>query len=248
MIQINLYSSTVCSKSSFENKRSNISQNNINNVQEINPIIIIKYQGIELCHSDNSKSDVYDPMYNELFKKTIKLININEIKIKEKEHQRSYLFEYLQVEIWDNNVVKNADMEGKYGKKVGDARIQLICLKSESPYKYYDIININHHGFNYDYGRIKLGVSIVNDIDNMIEELNDFNPIELCNLYPPKKYKYYKHLYLDLESSSTCMLGSMYLPGPKLGEIVLEKFENVELNIFNGVSSFGNTYIYIYII
>jgi hypothetical protein len=209
---------------------------------EINPLCIIKFQGNELCRSD-SKSDIHDPMYNELFKKTIKLIHIDEFNLKEKENQRSYFFEYLQVEIWDNNVVKNADMEGKYGQKIGDARIQLSCLKSQSPYAWYNIININHDGFEYDYGRIKLGLSIVNDIDNISEELNDYNRIELCNLYSPNKYKLYKHIYLDLESSSTCMLGSMFLPGPKLGEIVLEKFENVELNISNGVNSFGNKYL-----
>lgn len=208
---------------------------------QVNPVLVVKYCGSELFRTSVAYGTA-DPVWNEELH--VKIDDVFSAET-ERENQRLFFFEYLDVEVWDYGKTKlcetvvpliDTEQEGSTSKKGRDSDT------SAAPQgKVYKLVlplhQVSRRGADgAGYVRLRLRLKTL-DV-NMLTELARSRRALLLELYPPDTYRQYRHLFSLFDWSPADMYGCSPLAGPALGERVLEKHDCVEVRNYRITSRY----------
>ena len=193
-------------------------------LSQINPVLVVKYNGTELLRTSVS-SGTSDPVWNEELHFNLEDVFSAET---ERENQRLFFFEYLDVEIWD------------YGRtKLCETAVPMIDIEDRQkdrggPHaqgKVYKLVQPLHQARRGadDMGYVRLALRLKTLDVNLRTELRRSRRALLSEIYPPDTFRQYRHLFSLFDWSPADMYGCSPLAGSALGETVYEKHECVEV-------------------
>jgi hypothetical protein len=145
-----------------------------------------------------------------------------------RDYNRPVELEHIDIEVWDE----------QNNNCVGEGRIPLVDIHKDAQfYKIY------RQKSKEDRSVIAGKVLVAMQIENSIRlGTTPISYLQLFDVLKPDSNPQYRHLFFDFETSSLSQLAFSFLPGPKLGEIVLDKHDNVEWRIAQGMNAFGDKY------
>jgi hypothetical protein len=156
-------------------------------------------------------------------------------KAKEKEYRRPFVMEHMGIEIWETASNKKF---GQRSEKYADGHIPLSAMADGPQWHNLYRLDNEHHRYVFG-GKVMLNISLENrlptDVD--ITECMTLQELLQSNKFP---FPHFCHLFLDFDCSSSGHTGSALLPFPKVGEIVNDVYDNVEMNLESCSNAFGD--------
>lgn len=178
---------------------------------------VVKFSNREIFRSEIATST--NPTWNATCTLQSSFLNS-----RSKENCRPFYYEYIDIDILD------CTRNQSYGDRIFEARIPLLKIGKADPYKLLRVVNpkdaddISILDQSSD-ARMLVDLSdVINaDGDPMME--GEYKRLQLCQVLP-LHLPQFQHLYLNFDDwTSGSMIGCNVMPGPRLGEIVLDKHE-----------------------
>lgn len=191
---------------------------------------VVKYFGKEIGRSEPCP-ETQEPFWNWSMAKPV-----GELNGKETEQQRPFVFEFLHVEVLHAS------------ESLGETRIP---LHTEGRPEWYRLLqtcsskstNMVENEFR---GRILVDITITHSRMN-----KDYCLYRSMHLVPlrtllPDDMPQYRHLYIDFNWNPGQVQGMSMLPGPRDGEVVLDRFDGAEVKHDMTILDFLQHYLFHY--
>ena len=169
------------------------------------PFCILKYKGAEIGRTDGCEDTPEEPFWNQEICCPIKQFEQNMI-----DEQRPFVFEHIDVELYLKS-------DPPLGECLGATKLRLINF--ENP-EWSRIISKSSGKFC---GRVLIGVTVAD-----YDDLNSMRHLPLSTLLHPCLPQF-STLYIGFQTDTSALLGFTSLPGPNVGELVLDRYNNVEV-------------------
>lgn len=192
--------------------------NEINNKQFY--YLTIEFNLNEIYKTNYSNENI-NPIWHE-----IKEINLNDLRSKEKDYNRPLFLEYLYIYIYLYNEKNNSN------EKIAETRVLLANI---GPPQFYRLIkpdiNNNIHNMNNlesskQVGQLLFAITLTED------DYGEGRIVGYQSLHEEMSTKMIKYapLFLNFDLSPLSLIGADPLPGPLVGEMILDRYESVEVN------------------
>ena len=122
----------------------------------------------------------------------------------------------------------------KHAHKIGET---IVPLSEIGNIKWYRLVTREGKKKISTVGQAMIRLNIVDA--SLKTRLDTFNYAQLCKVFPPNN-QIYRHLYIDFSLSMTASTYFGGLPGPTKGELILDKYDFVKLNVGNTANIFGD--------
>lgn len=178
--------------------------------------IVIKFGGRKL-HETEILKDNKDPQYE----KSSFQVRTDNLVSKERENFRPFYLEHLDVEVVDFS-------RSNIGEKIGESRIPL----SKTGLHCYKIVKCNTGGVEnasdmFLSGKLEIKLAY----EQLNEDGSDLFRLQLSSLLPPSEPQY-QHLFFNFSDwSPSSLMGLHILPGPLLGEQVIDRHADIEVSL-----------------
>jgi hypothetical protein len=185
------------------------------------PYCVAKFHGEILGQTDPCTETPLEPFWNSTFDVALRVFSESI-----HENNRPFLLEYLDIEVFsspDNAQQRNLPVF------IGATRIRLVNFLQPSWCRLLSK--------SYEFcGRLLVGI--------VLDDSSDLRKIQLLPLSSllPSCLPQYSQLYIDFQCDTTALLGWASLPGPSVGEVVLDMHHNAEVRFISIIFIF---YIYL---
>lgn len=182
-------------------------------------VCAIRYSGKEIARTDACT----DPNNMTWRDRHIDVVIDAAFEKKQSEHNRPYIYDYLEVFIFDASRSQS--------DRVGETRIPLLDIGATTFYKVLRPGSISNFVEFEATSRLEITLECVGDMNKLFP--TGLSRLMLSQVVPPE-FPQHHHLFLDPGAhwSPNRILGASCLPGPLYGEFVLEKHDDVEVGIF----------------
>ncbi len=220
----------------------------------IDTYIVLKFHGKEIGHS-SIVTNTFEPIWNEKFRKSYEEL----FAMKERSHQRPCYMEMIDVEVYEVSPTNLDKSTKIYETKVPlrnaffkSYRLMPPCSGSSSTANGVNddmaVSNTGctasmgsgniHHGSGGHGGGSSSGegdvehcrvfIRISRQYHNLFAHITSLQPLELRQVLPPSS-KRYRHLYLDFQHNTSGFTYRTGLPGPTVGELLMDRYEYCEV-------------------
>lgn len=170
------------------------------------PFCVLKYKGTEIGRTDGCEDTPEEPFWNQEICCPIKHFEKSMI-----DEQRPFVFERIDVELYLKS-------DPPVGECLGATKLRLTNF--DNP-EWSRVISKSTGKFC---GRVLIGVT-VSDYD-----VRSMGHLPLSTLLPPCLPQF-STLYIGFQTDTSALLGFTSLPGPNVGEVVLDRYNNVEVSM-----------------
>lgn len=195
-----------------------------------------RHQYYASIHFDNHEiyrtaicSEIADPIWQDVVVKSLE-----DLRGREKDHNRPLFLEYLKIYV-------HMVLEKNNTEVIGETRVSLSNLGTPQWYKLLKSEGNAHSSAfspSKDAGLILLALTLTEDShgEGRIVGYRSLQE-ELMN-----KRIQSASLFLNFDLSPLSLIGADPLPGPIVGEVILDRHETVEVEVYTGTNSFGDKY------
>jgi hypothetical protein len=165
-------------------------------------------------------ANTFEPIWNEKFER-----QYEDLALLEKTHDRPFFMESFDIEVYEVSR-SNSDKH----TKMFESRIPFTNIGT---FKGYKLLKTTNYEFksgssHFELGRIFIRINRLYTSDNIYKNISNFSHCQLSDACPPSS-PYYRHLYLDFDWSPMAFTYRSGLPGPTSGELLIDKFDLVEV-------------------
>jgi hypothetical protein len=188
----------------------------------------ILYENQEI-HRTAISSEISDPIWQEVVMKPL-----DELRGRERDQNRPLFFEHFKVIVYQI-IDRNNNVE-----TIGETRVSLLNLGTPQWYKLIKQEKDPSNNFSpsKDAGLLLFALTLSEDI------LGEGRIVGYQSLHDEIMNKRIQcsPLFLNFDLSPLSLIGADPMPGPSVGEIILDRHETVEVEAFTGTNSFGDKY------